>query len=60
MLVAIAVEDDVQIVDRPRRIMDIANGLAASGIAEIVEMLCEGDQPPIWNFSEALYKVLET
>ena len=60
MLVAIAVKDDVQIVDHPRRIMDIANGLAASGIAEIVEMLCEGNQPPIWNFSEALYKVLKT
>ena len=32
MLIAIAVENDVEIVGEPRRMMTIANGLAAAGI----------------------------
>ena len=58
MLVAIAVQNDVEIVGEPRRMMAIANGLAAAGIPHIVEMLRDGDQDPIWNLSEALDEVL--
>lgn len=58
MLVAIAVEDSVEIVAEPRRIMAIANGLAAAGIPHIVDMLRDGSQDPIWNLSEALVKLL--
>src|SRR4051812_16337001 len=43
MLIAIAVEDSVNIVGEPRKMMAIANGLAAAGIPEVVEMLSEGD-----------------
>ena len=54
MLVAIAVEDKVEIVGEPRRMMAIANGLAAAGVPHVVEMLRDGDQDPIWNLSEAI------
>lgn len=54
MLIAIATEDSVDIVGEPRRMMAIANGLAATGIPQVVDMLRDGDQDPIWNLSEAI------
>ena len=54
MLIAIAVEDNIEIVGQPRRMMAIANGLATVGIPEIVDMIRDGDQDPIWNLSEEL------
>ena len=54
MLIAIAMEDSVEIVGKPRRVMAIANGLAATGIPYVVEMLRDGDQDPIWNLSESI------
>ena len=36
----------------------IANGLAATGIPHIVEMLRDGNQDPIWNLSDALDEIL--
>lgn len=54
MLVAIAYEDNVEIVAEPRRMIGIANGLAAAGIPYVVDMLINGDQDPIWNLSEDL------
>ena len=59
MLIAIAVENDVQIVDEPRRMITIANGLAASGIPHIVEIIRDGNQDPIWNLSDALNDILQ-
>ena len=58
MLIAIAVEDNVDIAAEPRRIMTIANGLAAAGVPLLVDMLKDGDQDAIWNLSEALDSVL--
>lgn len=58
MLIAIAVEDNVEIVGEPRRMMAIANGLAAAGVPLIVEMLRDGDQYPIWNLSDSLDHML--
>lgn len=58
MLVSIAVEDNVEIVGEPRRMMAIANGLAAAGIPHVVEMLRDGDQEPIWNLSDTLDGIL--
>lgn len=54
MLIAIAIEDNVEIAAEPRRMMAIANGLAAAGVPPIVDMLREGDQDAIWNLSESL------
>jgi hypothetical protein len=58
MLIAIGVEDNVEILSEPRRIMAIANGLAAAGIPEVVDMLQDGDQDPIWNLSDEIDKML--
>ncbi len=58
MLVAIAVDGSVEIVGEPHRMMNIANGLAAAGVPQVVEMLREGDQDPIWNLSDALDEIL--
>lgn len=59
MLLAIAIEGSVDVVANPRRMMAIANGLAASGVPRLVEMLQDGDQEPMWNLSEALYEILD-
>ena len=59
-LVAIAIEDNLEAVQAPRRMMDIANGLAAAGVPYIVDMLNEGNQGPIWNLSDALDKLLRS
>lgn len=59
MLVAIAVEDKVEVVGEPRRMMAIANGLAAAGVPHVVDMLRNGDQDPIWNLSDELYRLLQ-
>ena len=58
MLAAIAVDDNVEVVSDPNRMMAIANGLAAAGIPEIVHLLQSGDQDPIWNLSDALAEEL--
>lgn len=58
MLIALARQDDVEIVDSPARMMAMANGLAAAGVPHIVEMLTEGKEPPIWNFSNELERLL--
>jgi len=54
MLTGIAVQNDVEVVGEPRRMMAIANGLAASGVPHIVDMLRDGDQDEIWNLSDCL------
>lgn len=57
MLIAIAIEDNVEIAAEPRRMMAIANGLAAAGVPHIVDMLRDGDQDAIWNLSESLDEI---
>ena len=58
MLIAIAVADDVAVVREPHKIMRIANGLAATGVPLVAEMLRSSE--PIWSLSDALEKVLQT
>ena len=60
MLIAIAVEGNLEVVLNPRRMMDIANVLAAAGVPHIVRMLSEGSESPIWNLSDALEKLLQS
>ena len=59
MLVAIAVEDDVAVANEPRRMISIANGLAAAGVPQLNDLLRDGDQPAIWNLSENLEQILD-
>lgn len=60
MLIAIAVEGKVEVVLEPRRMMDIANSLAAAGVDQIIKMLNEGSQKPIWNLSEAFAELFQS
>ena len=60
MLIAIAVEGNLEVVLNPRCMMDIANGLAAAGVPHIVRMLNEGSESPIWNLSDAFEKLLQS
>ena len=59
MLIAIEIEGKIDVVGEPRRMMAIANGLAAAGLPFVTEMLKSDDQPPIWNLSESLYEILQ-
>ena len=59
MLLAIAAEGNVEIVENPNRMMAVANGLAAAGVPKVIDMLQDGDQEPIWNLSDALEQVLD-
>jgi hypothetical protein len=54
MLIAIAIEEKVEIVSEPRRMIAIANSLSAAGVPHVVDLLSDGDQDPIWNLSEAI------
>ena len=58
MLIAISATDDVEVVTDPTRMISIVNGLAAAGVPQVIDMLTEGKQPPIWNLSEALESLL--
>ena len=60
MLVAIEKEGSLEIVKEPSKMMDIANGLAAAGVPQIVAMLRSGSLEPIWNLSESLDDFLQT
>ncbi len=60
MLIAIAVEGKVEVVLEPRRMMDIANSLAAAGVDQIIKILNEGSQKPIWNLSEAFTELFQS
>jgi hypothetical protein len=58
MLISIAVEGTVNIVGDPRRMIALANGLAAAGVPRAVDLLRDGDQDPIWNLSESIDELL--
>ena len=58
MLIAIAISGDVQIVSKPRKIIALANGLAAAGLLSVIEMLKDGPQEPIWNLSDMMSTLL--
>ncbi len=60
MLMAITVDGNLEVVLKPRQMMDIANGLAAAGVPHIVKMLKKGPQTPIWNLSDAFEKLLQS
>ena len=60
MLMAIVVDGNLEVVLKPRQMMDIANGLAAAGVPHIVKMLKKGPRTPIWNLSDAFEKLLQS
>lgn len=58
MLLAIGKTGDVNVVADPRKIIKLANGLAAAGLPEVIKMLRDGDSEPIWNLSDAVESLL--
>ena len=47
------------VVERPNRMMAIANGLAAAGVPHVVELLQSGEQLPIWNLTDAFETMVD-
>jgi hypothetical protein len=59
MLVAIAIQKDINIVSEPRRMMAIANGLARAGLPRVFELLDEDSgADAIWGISDGIAKIL--
>ena len=59
MMVALAIDKSIDVVNDTARMMTIANGLAAAGAPLVVEMLTEGSDSPIWNLSRSLEEELQ-
>ena len=57
-LISLALDDDVELLDRPGRMIALANGLAAAGVPLIADMLSDGKQPSIWNLSDAIDELI--
>jgi hypothetical protein len=57
MLLAIGISNDVEVVNDPRKMMSLANGLAIAGIPDVIEMLKDGESEPIWNLSDAIDEI---
>ena len=60
ILLALAIDKSIDVVDDTGKIMAIANGLAAAGEPLIVEMLGGGHDREIWNLSESLEALLSS
>ncbi len=58
MLIAIGQTGDIDIVSEPRKMMNMANGLAVAGLPKVIDMLKDGDAEPIWNISDAIDGIL--
>ncbi len=58
MLIALHVKGQPEILINSPEIISMANGLAAAGVPCIVDMLTDGDEPPIWNISNAMEKLI--
>jgi len=57
-LLAISFTGDPWVIEDPRKVIDLANELAATGLPEVIGMLAEGDAQPIWNMTDHLVELL--
>ena len=60
MLIAVGKTGSVEIVSEPRKMMDLANGLAVAGLPKVIDMLKSGESEPIWNLSDAIDDLLRS
>jgi len=56
-LLAVSYTDDPWILEKPSEIIDLANELAATGLAEIIDMLKGGNAKPVWNLTDNLVEL---
>lgn len=54
MLLAISLTNDTTIVTEPAKIINLANEYAAGGLADVIDMLKDGDADAIYNLSDNL------
>jgi len=59
MLLCIGLKDDIEIVNNPREMMKIANGLAVAGLPHLIDMLKDQKTEPVWNLSYAIEEILK-
>jgi len=59
LLLGIAMSDDINIVTHPGKIMALANSLAVAGLPEVIAMLKEGGDEPIWNLGDSIEALIE-
>lgn len=57
-LIAIGVTGDPNVTNDPKRMMEIANGLAFAGMPRLIEILEEDPDHEVYNFSDALVKIV--
>jgi len=57
-LLAVSYTDDPWILEKSSEIIDLANELAATGLAEIIDMLKGGSAKPIWNLTDSLVDLM--
>ncbi len=57
-LLAISFLRDPWAIEEPRKVIDLANELAATGIPELVTMLTDGNAQPIWNLTDQMIELL--
>jgi hypothetical protein len=59
-LLAISHTKDPWILEKPPRIIDLANQLAAAGLPEVIDMLQDGNAKPIWNLTDHIVELIPT
>jgi hypothetical protein len=58
-LIAIGETQDPEVVKDPRRMMEIANGLAFAGMPRLIEILEESPDDEMFGLSDALVKMIK-
>lgn len=58
-LLAISLSGDAFIIDEPRKVIDMANDMAAIGLPRVIEMLQSGQGKPLWNIAYHLQVLLQ-
>ena len=59
MLIAIEKTGNVNIISTPRKIMELADGLAVAGLPKVLEMLRNGNEEPIMSLSGSIDSLLK-
>lgn len=53
-LLAISIEGDAWVIEKPSRVIEISNELAAIGVPEVIDMLNDGKALSVWNLTDRL------
>jgi hypothetical protein len=59
-IVAISIAQDPFVIQQPKRVLEIANRLAADGLPRVLEMMEDGHGKPLWNITHHLLELLDS